>query len=68
MSVSAVSGNRAFAAQSSSNDYTIQRGDTLSGIAERNGVSLQSLLAANPQIRNPDVIYPGQSLSIPSGG
>src|SRR5690606_17919333 len=24
--------------------------------------------AANPQIRNPDVIYPGQTLTIPSGG
>ena len=68
MSVSAVSGNRAFAPQSSSNDYTIQRGDTLSKIASQHGVSVQDLLAANPQIRNPDVIYPGQSLSIPSGG
>jgi spore coat assembly protein SafA len=70
MSVSAVSGNRALAAQSSSssNDYTIQRGDTLSKIASQHGVSVQDLLAANPQIRNPDVIYPGQSLSIPSGG
>lgn len=69
MSVSAVSNNRALAAQSaSSNDYTIQRGDTLSKIAAQHGVSVQDLLAANPQIRNPDVIYPGQSLSIPSGG
>ncbi|MBO9664703.1 phage tail tip lysozyme [Dokdonella sp.] len=68
MSVSAVSSNRAFSAQASQNDYTIQRGDTLSGIAARHGVSLQSLLSANPQIRNPDVIYPGQSLSIPGGG
>ncbi len=67
MSVSAVSGNRAFAA-SPNNDYTIQSGDTLSGIAARHGVSVQDLLAANPQITNPDVIYSGQSLTIPSGG
>jgi len=68
MSVSAVSGNRAIAAHASSNDYTIQRGDTLSSIAARHGVSVQDLLAANPQIANPDVIYSGQSLAIPSGG
>ncbi len=69
MSISAVSaGSRAFAAQATQNEYTIQRGDTLSGIAARHGVSLQSLLAANPRIANPDVIYPGQTLTIPSGG
>jgi len=68
MSVSAVSGNHAFAAQASNNDYTIQSGDTLSGIAARYGVSVQDLLAANPQISNPDLIYSGQSLAIPSGG
>ena len=69
MSVSAVSGNAAVAsAPQSGNDYTIQSGDTLSGIAARYGVSVQDLLAANPQIRNPDVIYSGQSLTIPSGG
>lgn len=69
MSVSAISGNAAVATASSpGSDYTIQRGDTLSGIAARHGVSVQDLLAANPQIRNPDVIYSGQSLTIPSGG
>jgi spore coat assembly protein SafA len=45
----------------------IQRGDTLSAIAERNGVSLQALLKANPQILNPDVIYPDDSVTIPEG-
>ncbi|MCS7313156.1 MAG: LysM peptidoglycan-binding domain-containing protein, partial [Acidobacteria bacterium] len=28
--------------------YTVQRGDTLSEIAKRHGVSLQDLLRANP--------------------
>ncbi|MEO7200171.1 MAG: LysM peptidoglycan-binding domain-containing protein, partial [Dokdonella sp.] len=48
--------------------YSVQRGDTLSAIASEHGVSLDSLLAANPQIRNPNVIYPEQQLSIPGGG
>jgi spore coat assembly protein SafA len=55
----------AFSSQESG--YTVQRGDTLSEIAKDHGVSLRSLLAANPQVRNPDVIYPGQHINIPGG-
>lgn len=48
--------------------HTVQRGDTLSHIARDNGVSLRQLIEANPQIRNPDRIYPGQQVNIPAGG
>jgi len=48
--------------------YTVKSGDTLSAIAAAHGVSLQSLIAANPQITNPNLIYPGQSINIPGGG
>ena len=51
-----------------SSNYTVKSGDTLSAIATAHGVSLQSLKAANPQISNPNVIYPGQSINIPGGG
>src|SRR5690606_35939138 len=47
---------------------TVRSGDTLSGIAARNGVALGDLLAANPQIRNPNLIYPGQTVHLPGGG
>jgi spore coat assembly protein SafA len=47
--------------------HTVERGDTLSEIAEKNGVSLSALIAANPQIKNPDLIYPGEKISIPEG-
>ena len=47
---------------------TVQRGDTLSAIAQRNGVSLAALIDANPQIRNPNLIYPGQTVHLPGGG
>ncbi len=48
--------------------YSVRSGDTLSGIATRHGVSLSALTAANPQIRNPNLIHPGQKINIPGGG
>lgn len=45
--------------------YTARWGDTLGKIAVRYGVSLSSLLAANPQIWNASLIYPGQVINIP---
>ena len=47
--------------------YTVRRGDTLSGIALRYGVSMWALAQANG-IRNPSLIYAGQVLRIPGGG
>jgi LysM repeat protein len=47
--------------------YTVRRGDTLSGIALRHGVSMWSLAQLNG-IRNPSLIYVGQVLRIPGGG
>ncbi len=47
--------------------YTVRRGDTLSAIALRYGVSTWALVQANG-IRNPSHIYVGQVLRIPGGG
>lgn len=44
--------------------YTIVRGDTVSGLAGRFGVSVQSILDANGLVRS-SIIYPGQRLRIP---
>ncbi len=46
--------------------HTVQRGDTLSKIARDNNVRLKDLIAANPQIRNPDLIFPGQEVNVPA--
>ncbi|NLM36797.1 MAG: LysM peptidoglycan-binding domain-containing protein [Firmicutes bacterium] len=45
--------------------YTVVQGDTLFQIAQRFGVSLAALLAVNPQIANPDLIFPGQVICLP---
>lgn len=47
--------------------YTVISGDTLHSVARKFGVSLNDLITANPQIENPQLIYPGQVLSIPTG-
>ena len=44
--------------------HTVRRGDTLWGIAKRYGVTLRSLIAANPQIKNPNLIYPGEQVRV----
>ncbi|MDN5742648.1 MAG: LysM peptidoglycan-binding domain-containing protein, partial [Yaniella sp.] len=48
---------------SSSNSYTVKTGDTLSGIAAKQGVGLSTLLSANG-LSTSSVIYPGQSLKL----
>ncbi|MBA2132357.1 LysM peptidoglycan-binding domain-containing protein [Capillibacterium thermochitinicola] len=45
--------------------YTVVPGDTLFQIAQRFGVTLEALLAVNPQIVNPDLIFPGQVICLP---
>lgn len=47
--------------------YVVKSGDTLSGIAVRFGTTLNAILGANPQFRaNPNLIYPGQTVTIPT--
>jgi tyrosinase len=46
-------------------EYIIHSGDTLSAIAHRLGVSLAGLEAANPQITDPNLIFPGQIVTVP---
>ena len=44
--------------------YTIKRGDTLSALAARFGTSINTLMALNPQIKNPNLIYEGHTIRI----
>lgn len=44
--------------------YTVRSGDTLSGIAERYGTTVAAIMAKNPSVSDPDLIYVGQTLTI----
>ena len=46
--------------------YTVGNGDTLWKVAVKNQVGITELISANPQVKNINMIYPGQSLNIPS--
>jgi LysM repeat protein len=48
--------------------YIVMRGDTLKSLANRFGSTVDSIMASNPQIKNPNVIYEGQRLTIYSAG
>ena len=47
--------------------YKIQKGDTLWGIARKNGISLSSLLQANPNMDKNGRLSIGQEVMIPAG-
>lgn len=72
--VLAVSGGSAATARdsqtgaSATKTYTVQAGDCLWSLAEQfygDGSLCRRLAAANPEITNPNLIYPGQVLTIP---
>ena len=46
--------------------HTVVKGDTMWRIATRYEVGLSEIKSANPNIKNPDLIYPGQVLSVPT--
>lgn len=49
-------------------EYIVQRSDSLTKIARNFGITLEELLAANPQIKNPRLIIPGQRIKLPAEG
>jgi LysM repeat protein len=47
-------------------EHPVKSGETLAGIARQHGVTLEALLAANPEIQDPDRIRIGQVIFVPS--
>jgi len=45
--------------------YIVARCEYMALIAQRTGVKLADLIAANPQVTNPNLIYPDQVLNLP---
>jgi nucleoid-associated protein YgaU len=55
------------AAGGGANTYTVESGDNLSKIASKYGTTWKAIFDANrDQISDPDKIFPGQELKIPS--
>lgn len=48
--------------------YTVRPGDTLAEIAAAFDTTVEELLSANPGIEDPDLIYVGMEVRLPSGG
>ena len=44
--------------------YTVSKGDNLTKIARRNGMTVSQLIKLNPQIKNPNIIIVGQKIRI----
>lgn len=51
---------------SAASTHTVVKGDTMWKIAVKYEVGLSEIKDANPQIANPNLIYPGQVLNIPA--
>lgn len=50
----------------SAGSHTVLYGDTMWKIAVRYRMGVSEIIGANPQIKNPDLIYPGQKIEVPS--
>lgn len=46
--------------------YVVRKGDSLSLIAKKYGKKLNTVIVMNPQIKNPNLIYPGQEIFLPN--
>lgn len=51
--------------QLTNTEVTVERGDTLSGIAKSQDSTMLRMYYANEEIKNPDLIYPGQVFDVP---
>lgn len=49
-----------------SGTYSVRSGDTMWKIAVRYQIGVSELIQANPQLKNPSMIYVGQKITIPS--
>lgn len=46
--------------------YTVKAGDSMWKISQKYQIGISEIIAENPQIKNPSLIYPGQKISVPN--
>ena len=56
----------ALGASAATTTHTVIKGDTMWKIAVKYQVGTSEIISANPQVKNPDLIYPGDVLYIPT--
>lgn len=60
-------GNPAPQIQQGDKVHTVKTGDNLTNIARQNNIGVRDLIQANPQIQDPNRIWPGDQVRIPGG-
>jgi uncharacterized YkwD family protein/spore coat assembly protein SafA len=53
-------------AMAATNSYTVVSGDTMWKIAVKTQTGTMELINSNPQLSNPNLIYPGQKINVPA--
>lgn len=66
MATTALFSTMALPVGAASKTHTVVSGDTLWKIAVKYQAGTSEIISANPQIKNPDLIYPGQLVTIPT--
>lgn len=56
-----------YAKSDGTHDYAVKGGETLTSIAKRFGLTVEKILLANPQLKDPNKLYAGQVITLPAG-
>ena len=64
VTVMAVSGS-VLCTNAATDTYTVVKGDSLWKISVKYQVGLSEIISANPQFKNPNLIYPGDKVYVP---
>lgn len=56
-----------FGLQADAWQYTVEPGDSMWKISQNSGITLKEMIRANPQVEDPNLIYPDEVLEVPSG-
>ncbi|MFC5449621.1 CAP domain-containing protein [Paenibacillus aestuarii] len=64
LALSLMAGVGAMSASAATATYTVKSQDTMWTISQKQGISLSTLIKLNPQVANPNIIWPGMVLNV----